>query len=801
MYKYMVILVAILIGISGCGGGKGSANDYQLAASYPERLASYASKLSARAMLVAADGTTTLSNFSEGNLDNGVWHFAPEASSGADTTGALLKIDFYLSQGNASLQGTSEEAGSLTLARLLIPVTNFESEPLQPDLSVFIFSIDDDSDGLANIAELIAGTNPRKPDTDGDGVNDGLDLFPSIAAEWSDIDGDGIGDNSDDDIDGDGLANAQELLIGTDPRKADTDSDSMSDGDDNCPTAANLDQKDADGDGRGDACDDDSDGDGLSDTDEAKFGTDRLNPDTDGDGLGDGTEVKLGTNPLNVDTDDDEISDNIDNCPLAANYDQADVDHDGLGDVCDPDMDNDKIPNAQDNCPLISNADQSDEDSDGTGNVCDPDIDGDGIPNNSDNCPYVANPQQLQTDADGDDVPVECDLDETDAGVGSAQSAIFVDIAHGSDNNAGTKKSPLASISAAITHALPLELSVYVAAGTYDVSNLSLVQNSRIFGGFKNSTDPALRFGSRNVRSAASDYLTKILRTDIPTTLMVSASDIVISGFDIENSATSFDPVEPSVTADVSGGSAIFDRNLINGNSAALNSVGLRVRGGNIQIKRNRIEGGGREAAGSESAAFVVEGGDVTATNNILIAGSARFAAGISIKDASPVVVNNTIDGRSGNGSIGVSEGAVFENSSPIFVDNVVFTATAPDQYPLVCWAGNPNSQAMFKNNILARFPRDENATIVHSCDGINYRNENFRMGNAVIDSNRLFVDDLPSDLVNSSYNLVGSGGSTDGVDDGIFANTPEFGNVTDDYKFITRPKRSGWDAGANELL
>ena len=35
------------------------------------------------------------------------------------------------------------------------------------------------------------------------------------------------------------------------------------------------------------------------------------------------------------DTDGDSISDELDNCPLLSNVDQADVDGDGVGDVCD----------------------------------------------------------------------------------------------------------------------------------------------------------------------------------------------------------------------------------------------------------------------------------------------------------------------------------------------------------------------------------------------------------------------------------------------------------------------------------
>lgn len=71
----------------------------------------------------------------------------------------------------------------------------------------------------------------------------------------ADLDGDGIPDDTDTDDDGDGVSDADELVLGTDPRKPDTDGDARGDGADNCPVVANTDQADGDHDGRGDSCD------------------------------------------------------------------------------------------------------------------------------------------------------------------------------------------------------------------------------------------------------------------------------------------------------------------------------------------------------------------------------------------------------------------------------------------------------------------------------------------------------------------------------------------------------------------
>ena len=115
-----------------------------------------------------------------------------------------------------------------------------------------------------------------------------------------------------------------------DNQSIDSDADGVADEVDNCPSVANADQLNTDGDAFGNVCDADDDGDGVSDVDEAANGTDPLLVDTDGDGA----------------------NDNADNCALVANADQENTDDDGEGNACDADDDNDGYPDANDAYPL-----------------------------------------------------------------------------------------------------------------------------------------------------------------------------------------------------------------------------------------------------------------------------------------------------------------------------------------------------------------------------------------------------------------------------------------------------------------
>ena len=137
--------------------------------------------------------------------------------------------------------------------------------------------VDTDRDGLGDADEATRGTEPRRPDTDGDSLRDGFEVRYGLAP--LDL-RDGLADP-----DGDGLTNVEEQDAGTDPRHPDTDEDGLTDGDEvhvygTDPTRA------------------DTDRDGLTDGEEVRrYGTDPLDPDSDGDGFPDGIEVASGSDP------------------------------------------------------------------------------------------------------------------------------------------------------------------------------------------------------------------------------------------------------------------------------------------------------------------------------------------------------------------------------------------------------------------------------------------------------------------------------------------------------------------------
>jgi len=74
---------------------------------------------------------------------------------------------------------------------------------------------------------------------------------------------------------------------------------------------------------------------------------------------------------MDLNPDNDTVCGMLDNCPVNANSDQADMNSDGEGDACDTDIDGDGDLNVADNCPFVVNPDQADADGDNVGDVCD----------------------------------------------------------------------------------------------------------------------------------------------------------------------------------------------------------------------------------------------------------------------------------------------------------------------------------------------------------------------------------------------------------------------------------------------
>jgi hypothetical protein len=182
---------------------------------------------------------------------------------------------------------------------------------------------DTDKDGLTNINEYLAGTNPRKKDTNHNGVKDGLEdkdkdglvnlaeLAAHTKINVADTDKDGVKDALED-PDEDTLNNAQEWAAGTDPLVADSDDngiddaheDADADGLDNWQefqAGENPRMADSDHDGVLDG-DEDCDGDGIGNSREFADGTDPLDPDTDGDGIQDGRELQGVISSFDADT-------------------------------------------------------------------------------------------------------------------------------------------------------------------------------------------------------------------------------------------------------------------------------------------------------------------------------------------------------------------------------------------------------------------------------------------------------------------------------------------------------------------
>lgn len=227
---------------------------------------------------------------------------------GGFTNGNILEDDTTV-EGVATISwfpgvGASfSTTGLVTNADFVLLPTNFQGD----DSYTFAFAArTGGADQEVQIDNLVITTGA--PDSDGDGLPDAWEIAHMLDPDdnGENPNNNGVPGNPDNgpmgDPDDDGLTNLEEFEARTDPRNPDSDGDTLLDGDEVHGTAGmrpptNPLSPDTDSDGLDDALETNSGVfNGAMDP-----GTDPTNADTDGDGSPDRREILNGTNPLDPD--------------------------------------------------------------------------------------------------------------------------------------------------------------------------------------------------------------------------------------------------------------------------------------------------------------------------------------------------------------------------------------------------------------------------------------------------------------------------------------------------------------------
>lgn len=224
------------------------------------------------------------------------WYYTCKIKSFCDNSTPVISTASTL-ETTATVMSTTKEASQQNIA--LAPITTEEEKE----------TLDSDADGLMDSEEITLTTNPKRADSDGDGIPDNEEVGSEPSAAL-DTDGDGKINALDKDDDNDTLPSRVEITLNTNPLEQDTDGDSLNDA---LEVGKNMNAPlDTDDDKLINAIDPDDDNDGLATLDEIAIGTDPLKKDSDGDGLDDAEEVGQDTSKPK-DTDDDGIIDALDN--------------------------------------------------------------------------------------------------------------------------------------------------------------------------------------------------------------------------------------------------------------------------------------------------------------------------------------------------------------------------------------------------------------------------------------------------------------------------------------------------------
>jgi cysteine-rich repeat protein len=242
---------------------------------------------------------------------------------------------------------------------------------------------DADGDGIPDSSDNCKEvSNKDQTDSDKDGVGDACDSTPKGGTELP---------TSEE------PTQDPESISTQEPAQTDTDSDGIPDSSDNCIKVSNKDQTDSDNDGIGDVCDSTPKGDTTQTetaiTQEPVCGDGVVDLElaeecddgnlVNGDGCSNQCTNEQPTQEPTQDADSDGFSSissgglDCDDANPSVYPGAYDIPGDGIDQDCDgvdatsSDADGDGIPDSSDNCIKVSNKDQADYDHDGIGDVCD----------------------------------------------------------------------------------------------------------------------------------------------------------------------------------------------------------------------------------------------------------------------------------------------------------------------------------------------------------------------------------------------------------------------------------------------